>query len=78
MQLEIGWGHSNVAGLGFIVGNEVDGSSFTAEWAIENFRIPRDPTIQVMPTLGPNVCKCYLHWAIWIPEPQTPCYMFRV
>ena len=21
-----------------------------------------------MPTLGPQVCKYYLHWAIWIPR----------
>ena len=29
--------------------------------------IPRDPSIQIIPTLGPKVCKYYLHWAIWIP-----------
>ena len=28
----------------------------------------RDPSIQIMPTLGPKVCKYYLHWAIWIPR----------
>ena len=27
---------------------------------------PRDPCTQILPTLGPNVCKYYLHWAIWI------------
>ena len=31
-------------------------------------RIPRDPSIQILPTLGPKVCKHYLHWAIWIPR----------
>ena len=30
--------------------------------------IPRDPSIQIIPTLGPKVCKYYLHWAIWIPR----------
>ena len=28
----------------------------------------RDPSIQIIPTLGPKVCKYYLHWAIWIPR----------
>ena len=28
---------------------------------------PKDPSIQIIPTLGPNVCRYYLHWAIWIP-----------
>ena len=28
---------------------------------------PRDASIQIKPTLGPEVCKLYLHWAIWIP-----------
>ena len=27
----------------------------------------RDPILQIIPTLGPRVCKYYLHWAIWIP-----------
>ena len=27
---------------------------------------PRDPCIQITPTLAPKVCKYYLHWAIWI------------
>ena len=26
----------------------------------------RDPSIQIIPTCGPKVCKYYLHWAIWI------------
>ena len=26
----------------------------------------KDPSIQIIPTLGPKVCKYYLHWAIWI------------
>ena len=25
-----------------------------------------DPGIQIIPTLSPKVCKCYLHWDIWI------------
>ena len=29
---------------------------------------PRDPCTQIIPTLGPKVCKYYLHWAIWIPR----------
>ena len=30
---------------------------------------PRDPSIKKKkPTLGPKVCKYYLHWAIWIPR----------
>ena len=27
-----------------------------------------DPSTQMISTLGPKVCKCYLHWAIWIPR----------
>ena len=27
-----------------------------------------DQSIQIIPTLGPNVCKSYLHWAIGIPR----------
>ena len=27
---------------------------------------PSDPSIQI-PTLGPNACNYYLHWASWIP-----------
>ena len=26
----------------------------------------RDPSIQLIPTLGPKVSSYYLHWAIWI------------
>ena len=26
------------------------------------------PCTQIIPTLGPKVCKYYLHWAIWIPR----------
>ena len=29
---------------------------------------PRDPSTQIIPTLGPKVFKYYLHWAIWIPR----------
>ena len=32
------------------------------------YTIPRDPCTQILPTLGPKVCKYYLHWAIWIPR----------
>ena len=32
------------------------------------FGNPKDPSIQIIPTLGPEVCKSYLHWAIWIPR----------
>ena len=28
---------------------------------------PGHPSIQIIPTLGPKVCKYYLRWAIWIP-----------
>ena len=28
----------------------------------------RDPSIQIIPALGPKVCKYYRHWAIWIPR----------
>ena len=28
----------------------------------------RDPSIQIAPTLGPNVCKYDLHQTIWIPR----------
>ena len=28
----------------------------------------RDPILQVIPTLGPDGCKYYPHWAIWIPR----------
>ena len=31
-------------------------------------RNPRDPCTQILPALGPKVCKYYLHWAIWIPR----------
>ena len=27
-----------------------------------------DPIIRIILTLGPKVCKYYLHWAIWIPS----------
>ena len=29
---------------------------------------PKDPSIQILPTLGPKLCKYYLHWATWIPR----------
>ena len=27
---------------------------------------PEDPSIHIIPTLGPKVCKYYLHSAMWI------------
>ena len=30
--------------------------------------LDRDPSIQIIPTLGPKVCIFYLRWAIWIPR----------
>ena len=27
--------------------------------------------IQIIPTVGPKVCKYYLHWAIWIPRVRS-------
>ena len=33
---------------------------FTAEISLAGHG---DPSIQIMPTLGPKVCKYYLHWA---------------
>ena len=30
--------------------------------------VSRDPCEQIIPTLGPEVCKYYLHWVIWIPR----------
>ena len=35
---------------------------------------PRDPSIQIIPTLGPEVCKYYLHWASWIPREMKNLY----
>ena len=32
----------------------------------------RDVSIQMAPTLGPKVCKYYLHWTSWIPKPYRP------
>ena len=28
----------------------------------------RDPSTQIIPTLGPKDCKPFLRWAIWIPR----------
>ena len=36
---------------------------------------PRNPSIQILPTLGPKVCKYYLHWAIWIPRERSEIYV---
>ena len=30
------------------------------------------PSIQIIPTLAPKVCKYYLHWAVWIPRVNLP------
>ena len=27
---------------------------------------PRDAIMQIVPTLGPKIYSCYLHWAIWM------------
>ena len=39
-----------------------------ARKAIQMNCSPRDPSIEILPTLGPKVCKYDLHWAIWIPS----------
>ena len=51
------------------------GASHLPEHAYVNVRavnpkpIPYgDLSIQIIPTLGPKVCRYYLHWAIWIPR----------
>ena len=33
-----------------------------------------DPSIPIIPTLGPKICKYYLHWAIWTPR---ECISYR-
>ena len=33
---------------------------------------PGAPCLQIIPTLGPNVYKKYLHWAIWSLRVRTP------
>ena len=30
-----------------------------------------DPSIQMIPTWGPKVCKYCLHWAIWVPRDSS-------
>ena len=32
----------------------------------------RDPSLEILPTLGPKGCKYYLHWAIWILRVWAP------
>ena len=39
--------------------------NISRNWHVD-FCSPRDPSIQIVPTLGPKVSKYYLHWAIWI------------
>ena len=36
------------------------------ETTIMGLYSPGDPSMQIIPTLDPKVCKCYLHWVIWI------------
>ena len=38
------------------------------KWKLGLWGLYRDPSIQIIPTLGPKVCKYYLHWAFWIPR----------
>ena len=33
-----------------------------------SYTIPGDPSVQIIPILGPKVYKYYLLWAIWIPR----------
>ena len=45
-------------------------------WVIKG--LFRDPSIQIVPTLGPEVCKFYLHWAISLnPKPLNPIWIPR-
>ena len=30
-------------------------------------RSPRDPSLQILPTSGPEVCEYHPHWAMWTP-----------
>ena len=39
--------------------------------------IARDPSIHIMPALGPKVWKYYLHWAIWIPRVLEMAVIFN-
>ena len=34
----------------------------------KDHRLPGDPSIQIIPTLGPKVHDYHLHWATWIPR----------
>ena len=43
--------------------------------ASQKMHYPRDPSIQIIPTLGPKVCKYHLHWAIWIPRASFEMYI---
>ena len=36
------------------------------EHDMETVVLKRDPSIQILPILGPKVCWYYPHWAIWI------------
>ena len=34
-------------------------------WGCIGATYSRAPGIQIIPTSGPKVCRCYLHWAIF-------------
>ena len=38
----------------------------TLEGEGSRLQSPRDPSIEIIPTLGPKDCEFCLHWAIWI------------
>ena len=65
----IPWDQLSLAGC-LAVGHQ-SGQDFAAHFllqCVEGLKgSPRDPCTQIIPTLGPKVCKYYLHWAIWIP-----------
>ena len=41
---------------------KLSSSDLTLSWQ----PYPGDPCIQIISTLGPKVCRYYLHWALWI------------
>ena len=48
------------------IGHFSDNPVNCGEFLASRLEIPRDPSIQTLPTLGPNVYNYYLHWAMWI------------
>ena len=38
------------------------------ETGVINRALYRDPSIQIVPTLGPKVLRYCLHWGIWTPR----------